>query len=112
MENTVDTRPWLLRLPYDIITNISQYLDLCSNTHLMDTCQQMRYFYLSSKYLWKRIVFDVDLYNDLHPIYSSLRKLDDKNGLRQHVTEVSLKKEMTSQFAKKKSYMPLGSDGW
>ncbi|KAI8096142.1 hypothetical protein BDF21DRAFT_354239 [Thamnidium elegans] len=88
MENTVDTRPWLLRLPYDIITNVSQYLDLCSNTHLMDTCQQMRYFYLSSKYLWKRIVFDVNLYNDLHPIYSSLRKLDDINGLRHHVTEV------------------------
>lgn len=89
MNGVIDTRPWLLKMPYDIIANVSQYLDLCSNTHLMDTCQQMRYFYLNSKYLWRKIVFDVNLYHDLHPIYSSLRKLDDSNGLRQLVTEVS-----------------------
>lgn len=94
----IDTRPWLLRLPYDIIANVSQYLDLCSNTHLMDTCQQMRYFYLSSKYLWRKIVFDVNLYANLSPIYSSLRKLDDSNGLRQLVQEVKLATAVRKSF--------------
>lgn len=79
----------LLTLPYDIIANISQHLDLCSNTSLMDTCRHMRYMFLSSKYLWRRITFDLNHTTDLHRIYSSLRKLDDSNGLRQHVVEVT-----------------------
>lgn len=78
----------LLALPYDIIANISRYLDLCSNTSLMDTCRHMRYMFLSSKYLWKIIIFDLNHTTDLHRVYSSLRKLDDSNGLRQHITEV------------------------
>ncbi|CAO3623374.1 unnamed protein product [Mucor fragilis] len=77
----------LLTLPYDIVANISQHLDLCSNTSLMDTCRHMRYMFLSSKYLWRRIAFDLNHTTDLHRIYSSLRKLDDSNGLRQHVVE-------------------------
>lgn len=77
----------LLTMPFDIIVGISEHLDLCSNTSLMDTCKQMRYLYLSSKYLWRRIVFDLD-HSNLSKIYSSLRKLDDSNGLRENVTDV------------------------
>ncbi|ORE19250.1 hypothetical protein BCV71DRAFT_263157 [Rhizopus microsporus] len=79
--------PYLLQLPFDVIADISQYLDLCSRTSLMDTCRHMRHLFLSSKYLWKRIVFDVNM-NDLSRTYSSLRKLGDSNGLRQLVQEV------------------------
>ena len=53
--------PYLLQLPFDVIADISQYLDLCSRTSLMDTCRHMRHLFLSSKYLWKRIVFDVNM---------------------------------------------------
>lgn len=79
--------PYLLQMPFDIISDISEYLDLCSRTCLMDTCRQMRYLFLSSKHLWKRIVFDIRLY-DIFKIYSSLRKLGDSNGLRQYIQEV------------------------
>ncbi|KAI8987886.1 hypothetical protein BDF20DRAFT_852683 [Mycotypha africana] len=82
------TTPHILSLPYDVIENISQHLDLCSNTSLMDTCRHMRYLYLSSQYIWRKIVLDPAQTTDLHRIYSSLRKLGDANGLKQLIYEV------------------------
>lgn len=78
----------ILSLPYDIIANISQYLDLVSNTSLMDTCRHFRYMYLSSTYIWRSIWFVLNHSTDLSRTYSSLRKLGDSNGLNQLVREV------------------------
>ncbi|OBZ86790.1 hypothetical protein A0J61_05160 [Choanephora cucurbitarum] len=89
----------LLGLPYDIITNISQRLDLCSNTSLMDTCRHFRYMFLSSTFIWRRISFHLDHTTDLHRVYSSLRKLGDSNGLRQHVREVMMDDNDDSNFS-------------
>lgn len=86
---TMEPNTHLLALPYDVIANISQYLDLVSNTSLMDTCRHFRYMYLSSKYIWRRIRFELNHDIDLSRTYSSLRKMGDSNGLNQLVREVT-----------------------
>ncbi|KAI9260223.1 hypothetical protein BY458DRAFT_478444 [Sporodiniella umbellata] len=81
--------PQLLKLPFDVMVEVSEYLDLCSRTCLMDSCRSMRSLFLSSHHLWKQIRIDLSLY-DLHKLYSSLRKLSDSNGLHRHVQEVRM----------------------
>lgn len=87
MDDTHLPKRSLTEIPFDILTYIAKFLDICSLWNLLDTCRLLRYSFLDFPPVWRRIVVDL-AHCDLSQFYAALRRLRDSNGLRQLVQEV------------------------